>query len=218
MPAEATMQLDSQPQQHKPLDPSHRQQLLDALILYFSNSELNGTVANIPKTYLTENDFQEGWLPATALLTFKRISSLTTNPTDLITTALSLSPQILETSPCGTKLRRRQPYDIRDAAIAFARDTVGLNVVEATGFAPAVTAAEVKTYFGRFGGVKDVTVGSDDGMGEGKKWRVQFEDPGVMIKVLATTHKYEDSRIFVSGRRCVLAAVVPTHERKQKPY
>ena len=130
-------------------------------------------------------------------MTFKRISSITTSPSHIIETAITLAPNIFESSPCGTKLRRRCPYDLRDSAIAFARDAVGQNIVEATGFAPETSSTEVKTYFSRFGVVKDVVLLNN---GNEKVYAVSFEDPGVMIKVLAASHKYEDSKIFVLGK------------------
>ncbi|KAJ3037800.1 hypothetical protein HDV00_001301 [Rhizophlyctis rosea] len=193
----AIMEVEGSQVPTKPLDSAQRQQLLDALILYFSNSELKGTVANIPKGLLTELDWAEGWLPATALLTFKRISSITSYSPYVIEVATTLAPNIFESSPCGTKLRRRTPYDLRDAAIAFAKETIAQNVVEARGFAPEKSSAEVKNYFARFGTVKDVTVMNNPAE---KVYAVAFEDPQVMIKVLASSHKYEDSKIHVSGR------------------
>ncbi|KAJ3289209.1 hypothetical protein HK104_007661 [Borealophlyctis nickersoniae] len=199
----------SSPARDAPLpDPAIQKQILDLLILYFCNSEINGTVANVPKTMFTEPDWQEGWIPAAALSTFKRISTLTRTPSHLVHIALAYAPHIFQSSPCGTKLRRISPYEARDAAIASAQNAVAKNVVEAVGFAGNVTAVEVATFFKTFGALRGVEKGNN--LGE-SVWWVEFEDPAVMVKVLAAkSHEYEDGKIVVCGRSKPNAAQIPS--------
>ncbi|KAI9098917.1 hypothetical protein DFS34DRAFT_704013 [Phlyctochytrium arcticum] len=186
----------------QPLPEASRKALLDLLLVYFCDSEINGTVANIPKLAFSQQDWTAGWIPSATLASFKRLQSITKDPRHITLTAIQLAPSIFEASEDGSKLRRRMPFDAKFAAEAAARESIAQNFVEATGFAKGTTPAEVQSYFSQFGPVIGVRVSGR--AANGVFW-IEFANGEDMITVLARPHLYEDAVIQVQGRGKVLA-------------
>ncbi|KAJ3179268.1 hypothetical protein HDU85_004960 [Gaertneriomyces sp. JEL0708] len=182
------------------LTPEQRKQVLDCLIIYYSNSEINGTIANIPKEAFSQDDWAGGWIPSRTLASFKRIAAITKNPFHIVEIATTLAPILFETDISCTKLRRRMPFEAKDAAAELAKQSISHTYIEATGFARQATSVEVRTYFSRIGEVKSVVAATDGA------WKIEFSNPEDIVKVLAQTHTYEDSPILVFGRSRMDAA------------
>ncbi|RKO84213.1 hypothetical protein BDK51DRAFT_26192, partial [Blyttiomyces helicus] len=151
-------------------------------------------------------------IPITTLATFKRMSLLTRNPTDILAAA-ALASDLLEAytppvplldpsvtvSPtalalaAAPRIRRKGAYTLNDLAVVAAKAALSQNRLEAEGFAEETTDAEVKAYFSAWGAVKECR-------GNKGIFLIEFENVADMVKALAVSHTYEDARIKVRGR------------------
>ncbi|KAI8824344.1 uncharacterized protein EV422DRAFT_519821 [Fimicolochytrium jonesii] len=197
----SVMEVDSQPAQQRsaPVSSSltNRKAILELLLVYFSDSEIKGTVANIPQGAFSAEDWVVGWIPITTLCSFKRLQSLTKDPLEVASVAHELAQGILEVSTDGSKLRRLRPFTAQDVANLSALAALSQNVVEVTGFARLTPASEVSAYFSRFGPVANVM--TVPGQAE-PVFHVEFQQAKDMVEALARQHSYEDATLHVVGR------------------
>ncbi|KAJ3005011.1 hypothetical protein HKX48_000918, partial [Thoreauomyces humboldtii] len=172
--------------------------ILDLLLIYFCNSHINGTVANVPKHLFSEQDWTQGWIPIATIASFKRLHALTREPLDIALTASQLAPSIFEVSPDGLKLRRRAPFEEKEVALLSARDDLQKTCIEASGFSASTTVAEASAFFAHRGALASVTTGGAEGT-----FLVEYQDPENMVLVLASLPDqlvHEDQPIRVKGR------------------
>ncbi|KAJ3176238.1 hypothetical protein HDU87_005453 [Geranomyces variabilis] len=174
--------------------PSNRKAILDILLTYFSNSGISGTVANIPKSAFSQDDWAAGWMPVAKIATFKRLQALTKNPLEVASVAVQLAPLIFEVSQDGSRIRRRMPYDAKEVAAMSAQESLAKTALEATGFATSTTTAEVSAFFSNLGPVASA---SNPRPGV---FAIEFQNPQDMVRALAVqNHTYEDAQIQVRG-------------------
>ncbi|KAJ3147818.1 hypothetical protein HDU89_005177 [Geranomyces variabilis] len=189
---------------------SNRKAILDILLTYFSNSGISGTVANIPKSAFSQDDWAAGWMPVAKIATFKRLQALTKNPSEVASVAVQLAPLIFEVSQDGSRIRRRMPFDAKEVAAISAQEALAKTVLEATGFASSTTAAEVSAFFSNLGPVASAS-NSRQGV-----FAIEFENPQDMVRALAVqNHMYEDAQIQVRG--LAKAALDPVSHTESAP-
>ncbi|KAJ3089726.1 hypothetical protein HK102_005662 [Quaeritorhiza haematococci] len=165
------------------LDPVKTQHIMDLLYMYFCNTEIKNVLASIPKSKFAfaAADAMDGWVPIQLLTSYKRFKPITTSSEDVITAIRTHSvrtntPPLFELSHDRAKLRRITPFEYTPAPVGVGTTssnlTFGLqgaggtsitpafqdHVLEAVGFLPSTTAAEVRTYFANFGPLVDVAV------------------------------------------------------------
>ncbi|TPX70569.1 hypothetical protein SpCBS45565_g01618 [Spizellomyces sp. 'palustris'] len=185
------------PSPTQPLSDTARKAVRDLLLIYFCNSEINGTVANIPKNVISHEDWLAGWIPISTLASFKRLQAITKDPLEIARAAVELAPAIFEASLDGSKLRRRIPFDGKYAAEIDAREAISRNIVQVHGFGASTATTEVRAYFERFGPVVHLAAVGPVDKGT---FNVEFANVQDMVKVLAQSHVYEDMQIQVQGK------------------
>ncbi|KAJ3413013.1 hypothetical protein HDV05_008604 [Chytridiales sp. JEL 0842] len=199
--------------------------IVSLLELYFCNKEIKSILQTVRTAAIHEaatnsldtssmmvdivpcSDWMYGWIPVKLLLSFKSFKAIGATEQDLLSTIQLVCHAVFEISTDGSSIRRRVSFDQRSLAETVnawteyhdskggVRTTASTCTVEVLGFGDEMTQMEVKAYFEKFGTVKKMSIARDD---EGERViLLQFEDPAVMVKVLASKHKYEDVDIRV---------------------
>ncbi|KAJ3129544.1 hypothetical protein HK098_001020 [Nowakowskiella sp. JEL0407] len=171
-----------------------QREFLDLLAIYFNDSQYENFCKLCPPTSPPTSAHQ--WFPISYISKLKRVKNVSTDPTFLTQTIQNFASSHFELSPDASHLRRILPFKISTPELTIREFVV-------FGFPFGTSTMDVQVHFQQHAKIESISELSPTETPhlpvptDSKIFKIRVFSSTELIHVLAQTHEYEDSELFL---------------------